>query len=47
MTVQFPPDNPERRAKRAHIKSFGCQMNVHDAERMADLLAREGYEATE
>ncbi|PPD14496.1 MAG: tRNA (N6-isopentenyl adenosine(37)-C2)-methylthiotransferase MiaB [Methylobacterium sp.] len=33
--------------KRAHIKSFGCQMNVHDAERMADLLAREGYEATE
>lgn len=33
--------------RRAHIKSFGCQMNAHDAERMADLLAREGYEATE
>jgi tRNA-2-methylthio-N6-dimethylallyladenosine synthase len=33
--------------RRAHIKSFGCQMNVHDAERMADLLAREGYESTD
>lgn len=28
---------------RAFIKSFGCQMNVYDAERMADLLAAEGY----
>ncbi len=25
------------------IKSFGCQMNVYDAERMADIAAREGY----
>jgi tRNA-2-methylthio-N6-dimethylallyladenosine synthase len=33
--------------RRAHIKSYGCQMNVHDAERMADLLAREGYETTD
>ncbi|GAB5378362.1 MAG: tRNA (N6-isopentenyl adenosine(37)-C2)-methylthiotransferase MiaB [Acuticoccus sp.] len=30
--------------KRAFIKSFGCQMNVYDATRMADQLAREGYE---
>jgi tRNA-2-methylthio-N6-dimethylallyladenosine synthase len=38
----------ERHApRRAHIKSFGCQMNAHDAERMADLLAREGYETTD
>jgi tRNA-2-methylthio-N6-dimethylallyladenosine synthase len=29
--------------RRVHIKSYGCQMNVHDAERMADLLAGEGY----
>jgi tRNA-2-methylthio-N6-dimethylallyladenosine synthase len=29
--------------RRVHIKSFGCQMNVHDAERMADILAGEGY----
>jgi len=26
--------------KRVHIKSFGCQMNVYDATRMADVLAR-------
>ena len=25
------------------IKSFGCQMNVYDAERMADIAARQGY----
>jgi tRNA-2-methylthio-N6-dimethylallyladenosine synthase len=25
------------------IKSYGCQMNVYDSGRMADVLAREGY----
>ena len=30
-------------APRAFIKSFGCQMNVYDSQRMADLTAREGY----
>jgi tRNA-2-methylthio-N6-dimethylallyladenosine synthase len=29
--------------RRAFIKSFGCQMNVYDAERMADIAAAEGY----
>jgi tRNA-2-methylthio-N6-dimethylallyladenosine synthase len=33
--------------KRVHIKSFGCQMNAHDAERMADVLAGEGYGLSE
>jgi tRNA-2-methylthio-N6-dimethylallyladenosine synthase len=28
---------------RALIKSFGCQMNVYDAERMADIAAEQGY----
>lgn len=28
------------------IESYGCQMNVHDAERLAGLLERSGYEAT-
>jgi len=37
------PETP----RRAHIKSYGCQMNVHDAERMADLLAGEGFVMTE
>jgi tRNA-2-methylthio-N6-dimethylallyladenosine synthase len=32
--------------RKVHIKSFGCQMNVYDSHRMADLLAREGYAET-
>ncbi len=27
----------------AHIKTFGCQMNVYDSERMAEVLADAGY----
>ncbi|MBT3909100.1 MAG: radical SAM protein, partial [Rhodospirillaceae bacterium] len=34
-------------AKKLHIKSYGCQMNVYDSERMADILAPVGYEITE
>src|SRR5262245_47236032 len=33
-------------AKRYLIETFGCQMNVHDSERMAGLLDQAGYEAT-
>jgi tRNA-2-methylthio-N6-dimethylallyladenosine synthase len=29
--------------RRALVKSFGCQMNVYDSQRMADLAALEGY----
>jgi len=32
--------------KKLFIKSFGCQMNVYDATRMADVLAPEGYQET-
>jgi tRNA-2-methylthio-N6-dimethylallyladenosine synthase len=32
--------------RRLHVKSFGCQMNVYDSHRMADAMAREGYEET-
>jgi len=34
-------------AKKYRIETFGCQMNVHDSERMAGLLGRAGYEPTE
>jgi tRNA-2-methylthio-N6-dimethylallyladenosine synthase len=30
--------------KRYLVETFGCQMNVHDSERMAGLLERAGYE---
>ena len=35
-----------RTAPRAFIKSFGCQMNVYDSQRMADVAGQEGYEET-
>ncbi len=33
--------------KTFHVKSFGCQMNVYDGERMAELMAAEGMTATD
>ncbi|MBI2835320.1 MAG: tRNA (N6-isopentenyl adenosine(37)-C2)-methylthiotransferase MiaB, partial [Acidobacteria bacterium] len=33
-------------AKRYFIETYGCQMNFHDAERMAGLLEQAGYEST-
>jgi tRNA-2-methylthio-N6-dimethylallyladenosine synthase len=32
--------------RRMHIKSYGCQMNMYDAQRMADILVPEGYAET-
>ncbi len=29
--------------RKVHIKSYGCQMNVYDAQRMVDTLAGEGF----
>ncbi len=33
--------------RRAFIKSFGCQMNVYDSQRITDLTALEGYTQAE
>ena len=33
--------------RKLHIKSYGCQMNVYDAQRMVDTLAPEGFVETE
>ena len=32
--------------RKLYVKSYGCQMNVYDSNRMADLLAPEGYVET-
>jgi tRNA-2-methylthio-N6-dimethylallyladenosine synthase len=32
--------------RKLYVKSFGCQMNVYDSNRMADTLAPEGYVET-
>src|SRR4051794_23069575 len=34
-------------SKRLFIKTYGCQMNVYDSERMADVLAPLGYAMTD
>jgi len=33
--------------RKLHIKSYGCQMNVYDAQRMVDTLASEGFVESE
>jgi tRNA-2-methylthio-N6-dimethylallyladenosine synthase len=33
-------------SRKLYVKSFGCQMNVYDSQRMADTLAAEGYVET-
>ena len=32
--------------RKLHVKSYGCQMNAYDSQRMADLLAGRGYVET-
>jgi len=32
--------------RKLYVKSYGCQMNVYDSHRMADVLAPEGYAET-
>jgi tRNA-2-methylthio-N6-dimethylallyladenosine synthase len=34
-------------ARRVHVKTFGCQMNVYDSERIGEALGARGYTATE
>ncbi len=37
----------ETKPKKLYIKTWGCQMNVYDSRRMADILSPLGYQATE
>ena len=40
-------ESPQGMARKYLIETFGCQMNVHDSERMAGLLDQAGYEPTD
>ncbi|MFB2531949.1 tRNA (N6-isopentenyl adenosine(37)-C2)-methylthiotransferase MiaB [Paracoccus sp. p3-h83] len=33
--------------KKLHIKTYGCQMNVYDSERMAEAMGAQGYQLTD
>ncbi|PCI02581.1 MAG: tRNA (N6-isopentenyl adenosine(37)-C2)-methylthiotransferase MiaB [Hyphomicrobiales bacterium] len=37
---------PQATAKKYFVKTYGCQMNVYDSERIGDALEAEGYVAT-
>ena len=41
------PQDGQAAPKRLFIKTYGCQMNVYDSERMADVLRPLGYAATD
>ena len=44
---QDETDAPVAQGRRkVFVKSYGCQMNVYDSQRMSDLLAPEGYDET-
>ena len=41
------PGGKDRSVKRLYIKTYGCQMNVYDSARMAEVLAPLGYAPAE
>lgn len=49
-TMLAQPDSPnaaEKTAtKKVFVKTYGCQMNVYDSQRMADALGKDGYTET-
>ncbi|HLC20685.1 MAG TPA: hypothetical protein VJM10_01080, partial [Candidatus Methylomirabilis sp.] len=40
---QTQADPPSAQVKTFYIETFGCQMNVHDSEKVAGLLVARGY----
>jgi tRNA-2-methylthio-N6-dimethylallyladenosine synthase len=46
-TVAGQPAVRATAAKKVFIKTYGCQMNVYDSQRMGDALAADGYTATD
>ena len=42
---EAPATTPNTR--KVFVKTYGCQMNVYDSERMTDALSKDGYQATD
>jgi len=47
ITAPIPSEAQMTIPKRLYIKTYGCQMNVHDSERMAAAMGAEGYVPTD
>ncbi|MBI2741207.1 MAG: tRNA (N6-isopentenyl adenosine(37)-C2)-methylthiotransferase MiaB [Rhodospirillales bacterium] len=47
MTDVRPGDQRQWQRKRVFIRTYGCQMNVYDSDRMADVLRPLGYAMTD
>jgi len=45
--VEKPENKPLANTRKVFVKTYGCQMNVYDSQRMTDALSEEGYEPTE
>ncbi len=45
--AQAPGAQAPNAQKKVFVKTYGCQMNVYDSQRMTDALASEGYAATD
>ncbi|MGA7227973.1 MAG: tRNA (N6-isopentenyl adenosine(37)-C2)-methylthiotransferase MiaB, partial [Acidimicrobiia bacterium] len=41
-TLREPPRPPTRTGRKYYIRTFGCQMNEHDSERIAGLFEMDG-----